>query len=297
VQDATDIGHLLETNTDETVNFNVLLKTNVTRKHMLTSLIVDLFSGKNEVALLYFSGHGFFNELGGYLVTPDHQRYDEGISMHDILVLANKSETTHKIIILDCCHSGAMATPALAHGAIGHINEGVTILTASRQDEVAIEVGGKGIFTGLLLDALKGGAADVNGNITPGSIYAFINQALGPWDQTPVFKTNVSRFIALRRVKPRIEVSVMKLITQYFASPEDLHDLDPSYEHTYDPGNTGVVSEKNIETFKVLKKMQNAGLVEPVGEDHMYWAAINGKSCRLTALGAHYWRLVNEKKI
>jgi len=43
--------------------------------------------------------------------------------------------------------------------------------------------------------------------------------------------------------------------------------------------------------------MEGVGLVVPVSEEHMYYAAINSKSCRLTALGGHYWRLVNQKKI
>jgi len=29
----------------------------------------------------------------------------------------------------------------------------------------------------------------------------------------------------------------------------------------------------------------------------MYFAAMNSKSCRLTAMGYQYWRLVNEKKV
>lgn len=302
VQDATDMAHLLETNADQTLNFDVMLKTNVGRKYMLTRMIANLFAGKNEVALLYFSGHGVFNDLGGYLVTPDHRRYDEGISMSDILTLANKSATTHKIIILDCCHSGAITAPALAHGSIGHINEGVTILTASRQEEVAIEVDGKGIFTNLLLDALKGGAADINGQITPGSIYAYIDQALGSWNQRPIFKTNVSRFVSLRNVIPRIDTSTLKTLIQYFPSPESIHALDPSFEYTNDPGIQHIYTapfavKENVDTFRVLQKMQSVGLVEPLDEAHMYWAAMNEKSCRLTPLGAHYWRLVHEKKI
>src|SRR5215217_7585163 len=101
VNDATDFAHLLERNGDHTINFNVLLKTNVPRKSELMELIADLFSGRNDTALFYFSGHGFLNELGGYLVTPDHKKYDEGISMKDILILANKSAARTKIIILD----------------------------------------------------------------------------------------------------------------------------------------------------------------------------------------------------
>jgi uncharacterized caspase-like protein len=302
VKDATDFSNLIASNGDHSANFNVLLQTDVPRKSKLRELIQDLFSGKNETALLYFSGHGHIDELGGYLLTPDHRRYDEGISMNDILTLANNSATTNKVIILDCCYSGAITAPLLTHATVGHINEGIAILTASKRDEVAMEVNGKGVFTNLLLEALKGGAANINGHITPGSIYAYIDQALGAWEQRPVFKTNVSKFTVLRNVNPMIENSTIKRITDYFPLPTESLALDPSYEYTNDPElkHTCIApfaTDNNVKVFNDLQKMQRAGLVEPVGEDHMYWAAINKKACRLTLLGLHYWRLVKEKKI
>jgi len=302
VNDAADFSKLIQRNGDHSANFNVLLQTDVPSRSKLRELLHDLFSGQNETALFYFSGHGYINELGGFLVTPDQKRYDEGISMNDILTLANQSRSTNKIIILDCCHGGAITTPELSAYGIGHINEGTTILTACKQDEVAIEVRGRGVFTNLLLEALKGGAADLNGHITPGSIYAYIDQALGPWDQRPVFKTNISRFAALRSVPPKIASHILKNITRYFPEPGTEHLLDPSYEYTNNPDivhtyKEPYAQEDKIAIFKELQKMHSAGLVEPVGEEHLYWAAMNGRACRLTSLGAHYWRLVQEKRI
>lgn len=49
--------------------------------------------------------------------------------------------------------------------------------------------------------------------------------------------------------------------------------------------------------FKHLQKFTSVGLVIPVDEEHMYYAAMNSKSCRLTALGYQYWRLVKEKRL
>jgi len=302
VRDATDFAQLIATNSDQTANFDVLLKTDVPRKSALRELIQQLFSGRHDTALLYFSGHGFLNELGGFLVTPDHRQYDEGISMNDIMTWANNSASTHKIIILDCCHSGAITAPVLAPNSIGHINEGVTILTASKQDEIAMEIHGKGVFTNLLLEALKGGAANVNGHITPGSVYTYIDQALGAWEQRPVFKTNISSFASLRSVAPMITIDTLKQITSYFPSPASAYPLDPSYERTNDPTIDHIYTAPfatpgHVTILNALQKMQRAGLVEPVDEQHLYWAAINSKACRLTPLGEHYWRLVNEKKI
>jgi uncharacterized protein YqkB len=302
VRDATEISSLLKENEDRTLNFDVLLQTDVPKKSKLRELVIELFKDKHDTVLFYFSGHGMITELGGYLVTPDHRNYDEGISMNDILTLANKSPSTNKIIILDCCHSAAITAPELIPGSIGHINEGITILTASKRDEAAMEVKGKGVFTNLLTEALKGGAADINGNITPGSIYAYVDQALGPWEQRPVFKTNVCSFTALRKVFPKISLDVLRKITEFFPEAETLYPLDPSYEYTNDPDTEHTyikpyANAPKVAIFKSLQKMQAAGLVEPIADEHMYWAAMNGNACRLTPLGTHYWRLVHERKI
>lgn len=302
VRDATEFSRLIATNSDLSVNFHVKLQTDIPRKNTLRALIVDLFSGENDTALFYFSGHGFINELGGFLVTPDERKYDEGIAMNDILMLANKSATKNKIIILDCCHSGAITAPELTSNTIGHISEGITILTASKKEEVAMEVNGKGVFTNLLIEALKGGGANINGHITAGGIYAYIDQALGPWEQRPVFKTNVSRFTSLRNTTPIVAIDVLKKITAYFSAPDVIYPLTPSYEYTNDPEiehlcHVPFAEKNNVTIFDALQKMQRAGLVEPVGEAHLYWAAMNNKACRLTPLGEHYWRLVNEQRI
>lgn len=302
IRDASDFSELLSTHADGSLNFHVLLKPNVASKDSLRQLIIELFKEAHNTVLFYFSGHGALTETGGYLVTPDHRPHDQGISMNEIVALANKCPSTNKIIILDCCHSAAITAPDLNFEAIGHINEGVTILTASKKNGVAMEVKGKGIFTNLLIQALKGGAADINGHITPASIYAYIDQALGPWDQRPVFKTNVSNFTVLRKANPKLPLQILKQLTEYFPDPDATYELSPAYEYTNDPAVVHVYTEPyatadKVAIFKSLQKMQAAGLVEPLSDEHMYWAAMNGNGCRLTPLGAHYWRLVQGKKI
>jgi hypothetical protein len=169
----------------------------------------------------------------------------------------------------------------------------MVVLTACRSSETALEVNGHGVFTSLLLDALNGGAADLRGHITPGSAYAYIDQALGPWDQRPVFKMNVTRFTSLRAINPPVSLEVVRKIVEYFPDPAQEFPLDPSYEFT----NVAVAIPARVEIFQNLQKFEGVHLVVPVGEEHMYFAAQNSKACKLTALGYHYWRLVSEKKL
>lgn len=295
VNDANAIANTLETNGDGSPNFGVKLITcpsdTVTRASLKES-IDHLFSGPSDMALLYFSGHGFMSSTGGYLVSTDAKKYDEGVSMDEILAMANQSQAKNKVIVLDCCHAGALGSPTLTGGNIAQLSEGLSVLTASRDSESALEVNGAGVFTSLLLDGLKGGAADLRGNITPSSLYAYVDEALGAWDQRPIFKTNVSSFASLRNIPPPIPFETMRRITDYFEKPESEHPLDPSYEDTEETADPD-----KVKIFKDLQKFQSVGLVVPVDAEFMYFAAINSTSCKLTALGYQYWRLVNEKKL
>lgn len=291
VNDANEMASILQTHSDGGPNFDVRKEVDIRTKGELKSKIRQLFEGDNDISLLYFSGHGFVNELGGYLVTPDYSKDDTGLSMSDIISLANESKVKEKVIILDCCHAGAMGQSNLSK-KVSEIGQGLTVLSASRDTESAMEVMGHGVFTNLLIGALQGGAADLRGHVTPGSVYAYVDQALNAWDQRPVFKSNVHQFISLRKVTPPIALGDLRQMADIFIAPQETIDLDPSYEETSDEAVNA-----HVAVFKVLQRYESVGLVVPVDEEHMYWAAMNRRSCRLTALGAHYWNLVKNRRI
>ncbi|MBF4312949.1 caspase family protein, partial [Vibrio anguillarum] len=78
VNDANTLATVLESNGDGSPNFSVRKitcpSTNITRS-VLREAIEQLFSGDCDMALLYFSGHGFIKSTGGYLVTTDAKKY------------------------------------------------------------------------------------------------------------------------------------------------------------------------------------------------------------------------------
>jgi len=297
VNDAERMQSVLERNEDGSVNFAVKSmlasdeKTKITRRQLKDS-VEDLFNGDSEVALLYVASHGFVDSTGGYLVTSEVDSGDEGLSMDDVLTLANKSKAKSRVIILDCCHAGVMGNVAnLPNSAM--LNEGVTILAGSTAEQYASEKCGCGVYTSLLIDALNGAAANLVGDVTPGSAYALIDQTLGPWEQRPVFKTNVKNFVSLRRAKSPLKMEELRQLTSLFPDPNYDYPLDPSYEPESDCSKI-----ENMAKFKVLQHFNRVNLVVPFGEpedrNHMYFAAIDCKSCRLTALGKHYWNLVKK---
>jgi hypothetical protein len=303
VNDANAIASALRTNGDGGPNFSVNLLTapadTVSRsradtisRSSLKGAIEQLFVGSDcDICLFYFSGHGLITSTGGYIVTQDAEEYDEGVSMDDILRLANRSKAKDKVIFLDCCHSGALGNPAITQD-LAALSEGLCILTASRDSESALEKDGRGVFTSLVVDALKGGAADLRGCITPGSIYAYVDPVLGPWDQRPMFKSNVTRMTSLRSIPPPVPLEILRKICTYFPAPRHEYALDPSYET-----ETVQTNSANVAIMKDLRQLASVGLVVPVGAEYMYFAAMNSKSCRLTTLGHQYWRLVNAGRV
>jgi hypothetical protein len=302
INDATAMKELLERNEDGTKNYDCRILTSsdvepVTRK-FLRQQWIELFENFKEDILFYFSGHGTPTDVGGYLVTQDGESDDPGLSMNDLLTLANRSQAQSVLLILDCCFSGDIGNPPNLQSGVNNfenqaqLREGVTILTASRNNQVATEIGNHGVFTYLVLTALRGGAADIRGNISAAAIYAYAEQALGSWDQRPMYKSHANKLDPVRKCNPCVEDVVLRKLTEIFPKADSLIDLNPSFEPSVKPRN-----EENEEIFSQLQTFRDSRLLIPVGEKHLYYAAIYSKQCKLTPLGQYFWHLVSEEKI
>jgi hypothetical protein len=169
-----------------------------------------------------------------------------------------------------------LGNPEITRSGVA-ITDGFSILTANRSSETAMDVNGKSVFSSLIVSALQGCAADLQGKISMGGIYGYVDQALGTWDQRPIFRTNVSHFTQLRSLPPPIPPELLRKICVYFPAPQDALKLD---DNAAEPAK--------VETRQDLRKFASVGLVA---------SAASANACRLTALGEHYWRLIKEKKI
>jgi len=303
VDDAHAVKAILERDDGGAVNFDCRLLTGTgpsdrVDRSELKDQIEELFKPDAEIALFYFAGHGHIEASGGYILATDSKRGDEGVSLSEILTFANASAAKNKIIVLDSCHSGIAGTLPTGD-QLASLSEGLTVLTASTKDQYATEENGRGVFTSLFVDALSGSAANLTGDITPGSVYAHIDQSLGAWEQRPVFKTNVKQFVSLRRSSPPINISDLRRLTEFFPAPGFEYALDPTYEPEMKGRNAGMPlpDPDNTRIFAVLQRYNRLNLLVPVNAPHMWNAAMKSKSCRLTALGEHYRRLVEKNRI
>jgi hypothetical protein len=293
VNDAHGVKAMLDRNADGSVNFGtrLLVGTGPTESVTRTALkeaIRELFADDPDVALFYFAGHGYIEATGGYLCASECKTGDDGLPLAELLKIAHDSKARNKIGILDSCHSGALGDSS-HNNDVSVISEGMTILTACTRGQYALEAGGGGLFTSLLIDALGGAAANLIGQVTPGSVYAHIDQSLGSWSQRPVFKTNVKAFVSLRTVQPPIPLDALRRISELFPQPGFEFQLDPSYEPEHADANPD-----NNAIFAILQKYNRVNLAVPVGAPHPYHAAIESKTMKLTALGEHYRRIASK---
>ncbi len=105
--------------------------------------------------------------------------------------------------------------------------------------------------------------------------------------------------MSLRKTTPAISIEDLRKITAFFPSPGYSFPLDPTFEPEIKGRDKGMPDpiEENTIIFAVLQKYNRLNLLVPDDAPHMWNAAMESKSCRLTALGEHYRRLVEKNRI
>jgi hypothetical protein len=295
VNDVVALVPLLELHADENRNFECRVCVSgrdAVDGTMILNGIDGLLAPGVDVALFYFAGHGMPSANDVLLMPQDARSANDGIHFSTLLAKINSSLVPEVIVILDCCFAGgAGSLPGLGSNATV-LRQGVALLTASRADQPASETDtGRGLFSSLLCGALEGGAADVLGKVTLAGAYAYLAETFGSWQQQPTLKANVSTLRALRYCRSALSSATLAKIVRLFPTETYEFPLDASYEPTeesFDPSKG--------ETFRVLQQGRGARIVEPVGADHLYFAAIERKACRLTPLGAYYWRVYRTRQ-
>ncbi|MFQ6102409.1 MAG: SUMF1/EgtB/PvdO family nonheme iron enzyme [Anaerolineae bacterium] len=194
---------------------------------------------RGDLLLLYYSGHGIRDEGALYLATRDTEMDFVGATALSAAFLRrqiDRSGSQRKVVILDCCHSGAFAGAKAGLGGSAGTEEafagsgyGRVILTASNAVEYAWE-GDKllgeateSVFTHFLVQGLRTGAADLNGDgrISLDELYDYVYEQVvtsGLTRQTPQkWAQKVEGRIIIAR-SPAPEVSLPGWVTAALAS-------------------------------------------------------------------------------
>ncbi len=156
---------------------------------------------RDDLLLLYFSGHGVKDEDGQlYFATTDTRRSllrSTAVSSGFVNDVMHRSRSRRQVLLIDCCYSGAFARGMLAKGEAGigtqerFAGHGRVVLTASDAMQYSFEgdaIAGKGVrsvFTRTLVCGLETGEADQNsdGLISLDELYDYVHDRVV--DETP----------------------------------------------------------------------------------------------------------------
>jgi hypothetical protein len=145
-------------------------------KGTIEELKVRYFTGSisaDDVILAFISSHGFLLDgdfrVQGDDYSPARQR-STSVSFRNEVVGILDAIPCKKIIMIDACHSGgARANPSDINFEINKLNsieKGMSVFASSRGEEQSYEdaLWQNGAFTACIIQALKGGKADADGN-------------------------------------------------------------------------------------------------------------------------------------
>lgn len=189
-----------------------------TRDHVLAALAAtcERAAAPGSRTLIYFSGHGGQDPDGTSYILPVDARRGEyattAISARELSRLLDRcaGELT---VVLDCCRAAGMAGAGEDRSGLGAFGDafraalqsrGRVVFAASRADGKAYASPDApyGIFTGHLLDGLRGAASTSGGDVTVHQLFDYVQQRVvlaSHASQRPAFIASVEAFYPLTR--------------------------------------------------------------------------------------------------
>ena len=183
-------------------------------------------AGPEDLVLLYFSGHGELSRNGRlYLAVSNSEATrlaSTAVSTLWLRDLLDECDAASIVILLDCCYGGAYLDARKASSSIDAdarlmaAGDGRYVITATSAIEQAedgrpvADVGRnrastRSVFTGVVLEGLSTGAADLRGlgRITAEDLGTYVRRKVLQWSvwQTPAFHGTSHRDVVLARVR------------------------------------------------------------------------------------------------
>jgi hypothetical protein len=171
-------------------NIIFLTDANATRAHIMDSFLS--YVGGTEAddrIVFFFAGHGHTvsghrGEVG-YLVPYDGDTHSLStlIRWDEFTRNAELIPAKHILFVMDACYGGLAITRSLLPGSMRFLKDMMSrysrqVLTAGKADEVVADSGGPlpghSIFTGHLIEALRGKATSEDGVITANGVMAYV---------------------------------------------------------------------------------------------------------------------------
>ncbi|MER5925459.1 caspase, EACC1-associated type, partial [Streptomyces mirabilis] len=189
--------------------------------YVVGEAIGDLYRNRrrDDLTLLYFTGHGLKDDDGRLYLAMTNTRRDgplfTALSAEQIDQAMEGSASRQKVLILDCCYSGAFPAGRItkSDGAVHTLERfharGRTVLTASDATQYSFEGNQahgqavQSVFTRYLVEGLREGSADLDGDgdITLDELYGYVHDRVVAEmpQQRPKKQDNVEGRIVIAR--------------------------------------------------------------------------------------------------
>jgi len=290
-----------------------------------------LTSSESEHVLFYFAGHGRLAKrkgrrrdllLAAWDDDPGDPSAGKGLWASDMMAAIKSKHPTSATVILDCCHAGQAAR------GWGNSDPGIVLLAGAEADQDAISDPDPELpnFSRFLLEGLEAGAGDVQGRVTPMSLYTYVAGIMNAQKDghVPVFKGEVQNQVTLRKVRAtlsRIDLERLartvvidgEKVEPGFEGPDEKVAAEPAWEttdSTYHPplsrspdlDAAHMTAEQKL--MEYYNRLIRAGLATTTDNKYLFWtvmASIDdpGKhhGVQLTPLGRYYWELSYRQQI
>ena len=139
---------------------------------------------RGDTLLVYYSGHGVLDVTGNLFLATRDSRTDRlrssMVSAADLSAMIDESVARTQVIVIDCCHSGGFKGGEVSGALAG---AGRFVLTSCRTGELANDahsLNRASVFTHHLVEALRGGAPDLDGDGLVGvnAVYDYVHERL-----------------------------------------------------------------------------------------------------------------------
>jgi len=206
----------------------VLEEDDATRSNILEALMATCEGARSAGSrtFIYFSGHGGQDSNGASYIIPVDARKGEypstAISARDLARCLDRCEG-ELTVVLDCCRAAGMVAPDEPDVELGAFSDAFRdeIRSAQRVVFAASRAAGRafvspdapyGIFTGHMLDGLRGAASTNGGDVTVHQLFDYVQQRVvlsSNGTQRPSFIAAIECFYPLTRYPRPIAPSVV----------------------------------------------------------------------------------------
>ncbi|WP_171109607.1 MULTISPECIES: caspase family protein [Streptomyces] len=144
-------------------------------------------SEATDTLVVYFAGHGMRSPEGSLYLTLGHsepgRKFYKSVAYNDLRTGVLESAAPRKVVILDCCYSGAALEGYMGgpdEFADQTAIEGTYVMTASAATQAAMAPVGARFtaFTGELVKAISEGVRDVSGPLDMNSLFRHVSREL-----------------------------------------------------------------------------------------------------------------------